>query len=257
MAGKSMFASDNLRVVDYAPHDAMAPHSHDDASFGIIVGGDFVEKIGNSEREYASGCVTFGPAGVIHSQHFGAQGARQIIVTPEETWLSYLSDCRVRLDEAPFARAPVFHQLGHKLLAEIRREDQFASVACEGIVLEIIAAFGRAGVVHPGASAPAWLNAARDYLHAHAGVSLSMKEIARAAGRHEIHLAREFRRYFGLPVGSYLRQVRTERAAHLLRYTGSDITEIALRCGFASHAHLCRVFKAHFGVSPSQYRARH
>jgi len=77
----------------------------------------------------------------------------------------------------------------------------------------------------------------------------------RAAGRHEIHLAREFKRYFGVSVGSYLRQARIERAADLLRNTSSNITDIALRCGFANHAHLCRVFKAYFAMSPSQYRA--
>lgn len=252
-----MFASENLRVIDYAPHDAMAPHSHDDACFGVVIGGDFVEQVGKSERYYAGGCVTFAPAGTTHSQQFGAKGARQIIVTPEEAWLAYLSDCRVRLADSPFVRAPLFHQLGHRLFDELHREDDFASIAREGIVLEIIAAFGRAGVARPAARPPAWLSAARDYLHAHASVSLSMKQIARAAGRHEIHLAREFRRYFGLSVGSYLRQVRTERAAHLLRHTRSDVTDIALCCGFASHAHLCRVFKAHFGVTPSQYRARH
>lgn len=247
----------SLRVIDYAPHDAMAPHSHDDSSFGVIIGGDFVEYVGTSERHYGDGCVTFAPAGVTHSQRFGADGARQIIVRPQEDWLSYLADCRVRLSESPFVRAPLFRQLGLRLLDEIRRADEFAAVASEGIVLEIIAAFGRAGVAPAAKNPPAWLGAARDYLHAHAGVSLGMKEIARAAGRHEIHLAREFRRYFGLSVGSYLRQVRTERAAHLLRHTSLDITDIALDCGFASHAHLCRVFKAHFGVSPSQYRARH
>ena len=68
---------------------------------------------------------------------------------------------------------------------------------------------------------------------------------------------REFRRYFGMSVGSYLRHVRTERAAHLLRHSKSDITEIALGCGFASHAHLCRVFKVHFGLTPTEYRAKH
>jgi AraC family transcriptional regulator len=143
------------------------------------------------------------------------------------------------------------------LLCELRRDDDFAAVACEGIVLEIVAAFGRSNAAHPAASPPAWLIAVRDYLHANACAAPAMKQIARAAGRHEIHLAREFRRYFGVSVGSYLRQARTERAAHLLRHTRSDITGIALDCGFASHAHLCRVFKAHFGVTPSQYRARH
>jgi len=252
-----MIASQNLRIVDYAPHAAMAPHSHDAATFGIILNGDFVERVGSSERRYSNGFVTFGPAGVTHSQAFGANGARQIIVTPEESWLSYLADCGVGLSASPFVRAPVFRQLGQRLHEELRRDDDFAGVACEGIVLEIVAAFGRAGTAPSASRPPAWLDAARDFMHAHTGAPLSMKRIARAAGRHEIHLAREFRRHFGLSVGSYLRKVRTERAAHLLRHTRSGITDIALACGFASHAHLCRVFKAHFGVTPSQFRARH
>ncbi|MBS0274178.1 MAG: helix-turn-helix domain-containing protein [Proteobacteria bacterium] len=254
-----MFASDSLRVSDYAPLGAMEPHSHDAPSFGMVVHGDFLERIGKSERHYRSGCVTFGPAGITHSQNFGAEGARQIIIRPEDAWLAYLSDSRMRLSDAPYAQAPLFQRLGQRLLGEIAHEDEFSNVAREGIVLEIIAAFGRAAhVVDCDAKPPAWLAAVRDFLHANAATTpLTMKRIARAAGRHEIHLAREFRRYFGVSVGAYLRQVRTERAAHLLRNTGSGITEVALDCGFASHAHLCRVFKAHFGVSPSQYRARH
>ena len=252
-----MFTSPDLRVADYAAHAAMAPHSHDAASFGIILDGDFMERVEGSERRYSAGFVTFGPAGVMHSQQFGPKGARQIIVTPEESWLSYLADCGIGLSGSPFASASMFRQLGQRLHDELRRGDDFAGVACEGIVLEIVAAFGRAGTERRAANPLPWLKAARDYVHAHAGIPLSVKQIARAAGRHEIHLAREFRRHFGLSVGSYLRQVRTERAAHLLRHTRSGITEIALGCGFASHAHLCRVFKAHFGVTPSQYRARH
>jgi AraC family transcriptional regulator len=253
-----MFESGSLRINDYAALGAMAPHSHEDASFGVVVGGDFLERIGTAERHYRSGCVTFGPVGITHSQNFGAQGARQIIIRPEDDWLAYLSDSRMRLAEAPYAQAPLFHSLGQKLLGEMAREDDFAIVAREGIVLEIIAAFGRSTKLDLcDAKPPAWLRAARDFLHANAAEPLTMKRIAGAAGRHEIHLAREFRRYFGISVGAYLRRIRTERAAHLLQHTRSDITDIALDCGFASHSHLCRVFKTHFGVSPSQYRARH
>ena len=252
-----MFASDCVRIGQYAPFGAMAAHSHDHDSLGVILNGDFVERIGASERCYKRGCVTFGPAGVTHSQRFGADGARQIIVTPESDWLSYLASKGVRLADAPFVQGPQFLQLGTKLLNEVRCDDDFTLVAREAILLEIIAAFGRAGIAHPAGRPPAWLAAARDYVHAHAPAPLSMKDIARAAGRHEIHLAREFKRYFGVSVGSYLRQARIERAADLLRNTSSNITDIALRCGFANHAHLCRVFKAYFAMSPSQYRARH
>lgn len=252
-----MFTSDCVRIGQYAPLDAMAQHSHNDDTLGVILDGDFVEQIGASERHYKRGCVTFGPAGLTHSQRFGAAGARQIIVTPESDWVSYLASKGVRLADAPFVQGPQFLQLGTKLLNEVQRDDDFTLVARESILLEIIAAFGRAGIAHPVGRPPAWLVAARDYLHAHATAPLCMKDIARAVGRHEIHLAREFKRYFGMSVGSYLRQARTERAADLLRKTSSNITDIALRCGFANHAHLCRVFKAYFGMSPSQYRVRH
>jgi AraC family transcriptional regulator len=254
---QGMFSSTDLRMAQYAPLAAMPPHSHDDASFGVIVGGDFVERIGKSERRYESGFVTFGPAGVTHSQQFGADGAKQIIITPDDAWLDYLADCRMPLADAPFAQTADFQRLGVKLAGEMAHDDTFSAIARESIVLEIIAAFGRMGVA-PSSSTqpPAWLRAARDFLRDNAGETLGMKKIARAVGRHEIHLAREFRRYFGLSIGAYLRRVRSEKAAGLLLRSRADITQIALACGFASHSHLCRVFKAHYGVSPSQYRAR-
>ena len=251
-----MFAMENLRVASYAPHGAMAAHSHDEASLGVILAGDFVERVANSERRYGGGYVTFAPAGVTHSQRFGALGARQIIVRPQAAWLAYLCECRVNLADSPYVRAPVFLQLGQKLLDELNHDDDFSPVASEGVMLEIVAAFGRADRLAAGSSPPPWLARTRDFLHAHAADSPSMKEIAHAAGRHEIHLAREFRRHFGMSVGSYLRKLRTERAAHLLQHTRSNITDVALDCGFASHSHLCRVFKAHFGISPSRYRAQ-
>lgn len=252
-----MLASTQVRMAEYAPLAAMALHSHDDACFSVILGGGFAERIGKSERYYESGFVTFAPAGITHSQQFGRDGARQIIITAEDAWLAYLGDSKMRLSDAPYAHAADFQRLGLKLAGEMEQGDAFSALARESIVLEIIAAFGRMGIA-PSASAqmPAWLKRARDYLRENAGEPLTMKAIARAAGRHEIHLAREFRRYFGVSIGTYLRRLRCERAAKLLRHAEADITQIALACGFASHSHLCRVFKAHYGVSPSQYRAR-
>jgi AraC family transcriptional regulator len=138
-----------------------------------------------------------------------------------------------------------------------RLEGSFSAIAREGLLLEIVAAFGRNGnQTTPSAAPPAWLRAARDFLHENACVPLDLAGVARAVGRHEIHLAREFRRFFGATMGGYLRQLRTERAALLLLETQSNITAIALDCGFASHSHLCREFKSRFGITPSQYRSR-
>ena len=253
-----MLPATSLRISKYAPHATMASHRHDEPSLSVVLAGDFAENVAGGERHYASGCVSLGLAGMIHSQQFGAHGARQIIVKPQAAWLAYLADCKLDLDASPFAHASVFAVLGQRLLREMSCGDDFSPLAREGILLEIVAGFGRAdALAGTTGKAPPWLVAARDFMHQKAFATMTLRQIAEAAGRHEIHLAREFRRYFGMSVGSYLRQVRTERAAHLLRHSSSDITEIALRCGFASHAHLCRVFKAHFGLTPTQYRTKH
>ncbi|MGH6878276.1 MAG: helix-turn-helix transcriptional regulator [Rhizomicrobium sp.] len=224
----------------------------------IVVGGGFLERIGRGERNYARGHAVFLPAGMTHSQLFGATGTRQIIFRPQDSWLAYLADCNTKLEEAPHFNARSFRQFGDRLLAEMRNDDGFSAIAREGILLEIVAAFGRAGASGGArATRPAWLMAARDFLHENAHAPVSLAELARAVGRHEVHLAREFRRYYGVSVGTYLRQLRTEEAARRLLEPRTTISTIALDCGFSSHSHLCREFKAYFGVTPRQYRSHH
>jgi AraC family transcriptional regulator len=252
-----MFAQTGLRISRYRPHTEMAPHQHDEASMNIVVGGNFLERIGKVERTYTRGTAAFFPAATVHSQKFGTTGVRQIIIKPDDSWLDYLADCKTRLNEAPHACSTTFRDLGDKLFQELRQDDGFSAVACEGIMLEIVAAFGRKrAAATASAQPPVWLRTAREFMHENAFVSLSMAQIAREAGRHEIHLAREFRRFFGIPVCAYLRRLRIEQAERLLLKPQISISEIAQSCGFSSHSHLCREFKAHFGVAPSEYRSR-
>ena len=250
-----MLSQTGLRVCDYRAQTSMRPHVHEESCISIVVRGAFVERIGQSDRHYARGQVAYLPAGVAHSQAFGRHGARQIIFRPQPGWVDYLSDCKVRLSAAPCASSPTFGALGDRLLAELAHRDAFSAVASEGLVLEIIAAFGRSSTAAGQcARAPAWLCAVHDFVHEHALALPTMEQVARVAGRHEIHVAREFRRFFGVSVGAYARRLRVERAAALLRLPEPGIAAIAAECGFASHAHLCREFRARFGVSPSRYR---
>ena len=244
-------------VRDYGAGTAMAPHAHDQPSFSVVVGGGFEERIAGGARDYARGHAAFVPAGARHAQRFGPRGARQITVRPPEAWIDYLNDCKVALDEAPHARAEVFCGLGDRLLYEIRQGDAFSAVACEGLMLELVAAFGRRSRTETDATRPpAWLRRAQDFIAAHALTPLSLSAIAADCGRHEIHLAREFRRFFGVSVGDHLRRLRTDHAAYLLRSSRLGLSEIALESGFSSHAHLCREFKRRMGATPSRYRAQ-
>jgi AraC family transcriptional regulator len=250
-----MFCPTELLLRDYSARTLMRPHAHEAACLSLLVHGAFIEQIGSSQRDYSRGHFAYLPAGVVHSQTFGAAGAQQIIFPPHPDWLEYLSDCGAPLADAPHANAPIFRQLGDRLLQELSNEDRFSAVACEGILLELVAAFARHG--EPAKSAgkpPPWLSAVRDYVLQHACTPLSMRQLARVAGRHEIHVAREFRRFFGSSVGEFARRLRIEQVARCLLQSRTSISDIALDCGFSSHSHLCREFKARFGVTPSNYR---
>ena len=245
------------RLRDYHAGSAMRLHAHDEASLSIVVRGGFTERVGRGERDYVRGHAAFFPAGVPHEQAFGSSGARQIIFQPRVDWIDYLTDSRVALADAPHFHSMIFHHLGDRLVEELGMEDSCSALACEGLMLEIVAAFTRSSkTAMSPRQPPTWLRVARDFMINNATRPLTLAEIATAAGRHEIHLAREFRRYFGTSVAADLRRLRVERAAGLLHGAKMGLSEIALECGFSSQSHLCRTFQAHRGVSPSAYRAQ-
>jgi AraC family transcriptional regulator len=251
-----MLSLHGLRIGNYPAQGAMAPHAHEEGGISIVVRGAFVERIGRHTRDYVRGQASYLPPGTVHSQTFGAAGARQVIFRPEAAWLDYLADCGRAQGDSPHVNAPTFGNLGDRLLQEFTYNDAVSVLACEGLMLEIVAAFAR----HDATSRtrvppPPWLCNAREFIEQHSLGSFRLSDVARAAGRHEIHLAREFRRYFGASVGGYVRRLRIEEAARLLAARGPlTITEIALACGFSSHPHLCREFRRRFGMSPTQYR---
>jgi AraC family transcriptional regulator len=82
----------------------------------------------------------------------------------------------------------------------------------------------------------------------------SLAEVARIAGVHPIHLAKLFRKRFGYSMGEYLRRQRIAWACEQLARDTGTISAIAVRAGFADHAHFTRTFRRVTGCSPRWYR---
>ncbi|MDX2006132.1 MAG: AraC family transcriptional regulator [Meiothermus sp.] len=99
------------------------------------------------------------------------------------------------------------------------------------------------------------LHLARDYMESS---FLERPDLDTLAGLVELsphHFLRLFKAQFGLPPYQYLVQRRLRHAAHLLRTTGADVTDVCFDLGFESLGSFSRSFKEKFGVSPSSYRA--
>ncbi|HDS1734671.1 AraC family transcriptional regulator [Pseudomonas sp. BP8] len=84
---------------------------------------------------------------------------------------------------------------------------------------------------------------------------LSLDSLARTAGMGRYQLIRAFRVATGLTPHAYLLNARINQSRELLR-EGLELAEVAYRLGFADQSHFQRVFKAHAGVTPGQYRGR-
>ena len=51
-----------------------------------------------------------------------------------------------------------------------------------------------------------------------------------------------------------MRKLKVEKALTLIKNTSSDLTEVALTCGFADQSHFIRTFKQVIGFLPRQFQ---
>ncbi|WP_271000448.1 helix-turn-helix domain-containing protein [Listeria seeligeri] len=86
---------------------------------------------------------------------------------------------------------------------------------------------------------------------------LSLREFAQKEFLSEAYLSRYFKKTTGLGFLQYLTEVRLKHALQNIIHSTESITDIALKNGFSSQKHFSEVFKAHFSVTPSEYRTQH
>ncbi|WP_420137094.1 helix-turn-helix domain-containing protein [Sphingomonas sp.] len=238
----------------YGAGSHIAAHTHACSSLTIILGGSYEEEIGGRSGMERRGSALVCPAGVPHSQQFGARGAYKIIVTPGGDLLDYLTGT-TPFRSASVARSTAIARLAARIDAEQRTNDEFSRGAIEGLIWQASAELGRGS---SGSSIPlsTIVRHTIAMIVAADGEPLSMTDLSRSVDCHPATLTRAFRREHGCTPGAYQREMRVRKAADMIRTTALPIAAIATRCGFCDQAHLARSFRAVLGCSPSEYRRR-
>jgi len=109
----------------------------------------------------------------------------------------------------------------------------------------------------------AWLDAvtdtqlarALDAMHEHPERRHSVASLASAAGLSRSSFGERFTRAFERSPMEYLREVRLQRGARLLKTTDLGVQQIARKVGFASRSHFSQAFAGLYGRPPADYRA--
>ncbi|MFJ3905364.1 cupin domain-containing protein [Streptomyces sp. NPDC090025] len=146
---------------------------------------------------------------------------------------------------------------------EITRDDPGQSVVLDRVLDLLLIAVVREWFARPGAAAPGWYLAMGDPV---VGRALRLLEgdpahpwtvaaLAEKAGVSRAALARRFTELVGEPPMAYLTGRRIDRAADLLRGTGTTVEAVARQVGYSSAFALSAAFKRVRGVSPQEHRA--
>ncbi|WP_052433498.1 helix-turn-helix domain-containing protein [Sulfurospirillum arsenophilum] len=86
---------------------------------------------------------------------------------------------------------------------------------------------------------------------------LDINKLAHVCGYSKYHLQRIFKQYCGENIASYLRRLRMEKSAFLLKYSEEKISVIAALCGFGYNQSYIRAFEKYYALSPNDFRDTH
>ena len=91
--------------------------------------------------------------------------------------------------------------------------------------------------------------------------ALTTADVAAAVGLSEFHFGRLFRAAFDVTVHQFVMRLRLDAARRAL-VVGDDagntaVTAVALHVGYSSLSSFIHAFRRRFGVTPTQYQARH
>jgi AraC-like DNA-binding protein len=93
-----------------------------------------------------------------------------------------------------------------------------------------------------------------DHIDGHITTRVLVADLCALVGRSEAHFSRSFKGTFGYSPHAFMVRRRVELAAKYMLQTDMSSSDIALGCGFADQAHMCKQFRVVTGQTPAAWR---
>jgi len=218
-------------------------HEHEHATIDLVVAGWGRGTYRRREMLSSPACVEYFAPGAAHSFRSGAVGIRTMHVVVPGSMAPRDGAAGRALDLGLDPSRCL--GLSIALLREVTGAAD--ALVVESLAMELAAEAWRWPATARG-RAP-WLRAIFERLHEERDRVHSLSALGAAHGVHPAHLAREFRRAVGVPVGEYSRRLRLAEAARRIAAGREPLSRVASSCGFVDQAHLARRFRRHTGVT--------
>ena len=162
-------------------------------------------------------------------------------ITPDEVWYPQAADCLKEAEEANRCK-----QFGYEL-------------CIKGALLRFLALLiAQSKALPPAEKASTQrLRAVLQWISAHYSEPVCVADAAALCQCSPNHFMRWFRQMTGQTFIIFLREYRLNAAAEALRTTEDTVLSISEQCGFENLSYFNREFKAHFGMTPREYREKY
>ena len=239
---------------------SMPRHEHELAYVNIVLHGEYLEGDHGKLDHLRPLTAVFNPAGTQHSNVIGPSGATFFTIELRDEALRQFGlrvPERTTFDRGAGAMLWPGLRLysafkAHAAGSQGSEADALPSQEVEGEIFEMLGAI--AGFEAPDRVAPVWFGRVKERLHEDFREPLRMRDLAREAGIHPVHLARVFRSIERRTPGEYQQRLQVRAACELLRDREWPLAAIAAECGFADQSHLTRVFRRMSGTTPARFR---
>lgn len=246
-----------LTLGRHAAGSALPRHEHPDPTICYVLRGGFTEYSGGEAVDCAPSTWKLMPAGEPHWNHFGDRETRGLRIDVDRARFADVPRIFRALDERHHGWGGRAGAVARRLVIELSARDDTASVAAEGLALELVAELARmAEEEDRSRSVPRWLKLADELIRARYRDRITVTELAAEVGVHPATLSRSHRKWFGCAIGERIRRMRVEHAARDLVETSESLSEVALRAGFYDQSHFTNLFHRVVGVTPRTYRER-
>lgn len=232
----------------------LGSHCHSNACFHYVLRGAYAESTRNAAWTVPPRNALLKPPHLAHWNDFTHEACSLRIEFP----VTALAECAERLPNGLLLLSgPRIARTCTEILAELDLNDDCSAFAVEGLCTALLAQSLRAArsgarrIARP----PECVVSCEGLLREQYRDRLRFDDIAVQVGVSRTHLATVFRAHHGYTMGEFVRRLRIDYIKQQLRTTARSIAEIALAAGFADQSHCTRVFRAHLGLPPIEWRS--
>ena len=221
-------------------------HCHQNAHISLVLQGGNLEKKRAIQLERLPGCVTFYQPEELHQTIHKQFPAQHINLEIDDSFLSQHQMTNAQLGQG-IHTAPDCAITLLKLYREFQQTDCF-SAASRGMLIQQLLGESLTGFIPP------WVNMIKELMQDRWHESITLTELATAAGVHPVTISKYFPKYFQATLGEYMRKLRVTKAIAFIHSPHRSLTDIAYQCGFADQSHFTRTFHQLTGFTPKQFR---